>query len=140
MGKGIWHRVIIDKYLCNLTVTDWIRLRSLQQSGVSKIWGGFLKVVYLILHGLSWNLGSGHLIDLGKDRILGMGDRSFLSINLMDALKDQNILTLAQARNISSDQTISSYWLTNEDLGLEGDLALEWDLYRRSLIDSGALI
>jgi hypothetical protein len=140
MGEGIWHRVIIDKYLCNSTVTNWLRSRSFQQSGVSKIWGGLLKVVYLILHGLSWNPGSGHLIDLGKDQILGMGDSSFLSINLLDALKDQNILSLAQARNLTSDQSFSSYWLTSDDLGFEGDLALEWDLYRRALIDSGALI
>jgi hypothetical protein len=140
MGEGVWHRVIIDKYLCNTNVITWLRSRSFQQSGVSKIWGGLLKVVYLILHGLSWNLGSGHLIALGKDWILGMGDNSFLSIHLQDALRDKDIQTLAQMRNPFNDQTTSSYWLTSDELGLEGDLALEWEMYRRALIDSGALI
>jgi hypothetical protein len=32
---------------------------------------------------------------------------------------------------------IFSIWLTNDDLGPVGDLALEWEMFRRALIDSG---
>jgi hypothetical protein len=32
---------------------------------------------------------------------------------------------------------IFSNWLTNDDLGMVGDLALEWEMFRRALIDSG---
>jgi hypothetical protein len=59
LGKGIWHRVIIDKYLHNSTVINWFRSWSFQQSGASRIWNGLIKVVHLITHGLSWNPGKG---------------------------------------------------------------------------------
>jgi hypothetical protein len=58
MGKGIWHKIIMDKYLGNINVSTWLRSSSFIQNGVSKIWSGLLKVTYLILHGISWNPGS----------------------------------------------------------------------------------
>jgi hypothetical protein len=70
-GEGIWHRVIIDKYLHNLTVINWLRSYSFQLNGASRIWSGLLKVIHLITHGLCWNPGTGQLIALGKDRIWG---------------------------------------------------------------------
>jgi hypothetical protein len=67
-------------------------------------------------------------------------DSSILANNLLSVLNKQNIITLAQARNFSDDQLLSSYWLCSNDLGLEGKLAKEWDQFRWALIDSGALI
>ena len=89
MGKGIWHKIIMDKYLDNKNVTSRLRSNSFIQNGVSKIWSGLLKVTYLILHGISWNLGIGDLVSLGKDRILGVGDSSFLFSPLQESLKEK---------------------------------------------------
>jgi hypothetical protein len=77
---------------------------------------------------------------LGKDRILGMGDHSFLSSNLLLELKDQNILTLAQANKLSDDHSLLSSWLSSIDFHLTRDLAQEWEEYRSALSASGALI
>jgi hypothetical protein len=140
MSGGIWHRVIMDKYLPHTTVKNWFRSQTFQQKASSRIWSGLLKSVHLITHWLSWNPGSGQLIALGKDRILGMGENSFLSINLMSALNHRNILTLAQARRHSDSQHLSSYWLSSSDLGFSGDIAAEWDQFRWALIDSGAFL
>jgi hypothetical protein len=140
MGEGIWHRVIIDKYLLQNSVTNWLRTQSFRKNGISRIWSGLTKVLYLILHGLSWIPGNGISIKIGKDRILGMGDRSFFSSNLLSVLKDQNILTLAQVRKNSGDQSLVSSWLSSTDLELEGDLAREWEQFRSALSASGALI
>jgi hypothetical protein len=104
MGEGIWHRVILDKYLPHSTVINWLRSHSFHQNASSRIWSGLLKVVHLITHWLSWNPGMGQLIALGKDRILGLGKNSFLSSNIMSALKQRNIITLAQARKHSDCQ------------------------------------
>jgi hypothetical protein len=92
MGEGIWHRVVIKKYLHWATVINWLRSQYFKQTGMSRIWSGLLKVIYLILHGLSWIPRTGQLITLGKDQILGMGDSSFLSCNLLTVLKEKKHL------------------------------------------------
>jgi len=74
---------------------NWLRTHFFRKTGISRIWSGLLQVFYLILHGLSWIPGNGIFINLGKDRILGMGDFSFLLSNLLLVLKDQNILSFA---------------------------------------------
>jgi hypothetical protein len=130
----------MDKYLPHSTVTNWLRSHSFKQKASSKIWSGLLGSVHLILHWLSWNPGSGQLITLGKDRILGMDTHSILSLILVSALNQRNIITLAQARGHSDNQHLYNYWLSSRDLGLSGDMAIEWDLYRRALIDSGVLL
>jgi hypothetical protein len=78
-SSGIWHRVIKYKYLPHSTIKNWFRSPTFQQKSTSSIWGGLLKSVHLINHWLSWNPGSGQLIEIGEDRILGMGEKSFLS-------------------------------------------------------------
>jgi hypothetical protein len=69
-----------------------------------------------------------------------MGDNSFIFSNLLTMLKEKNITTLARVRNLSENQSISSYWLSASDLGLEGDIALEWKLFRSELAQSDVLI
>jgi hypothetical protein len=73
-GNGIWHRVICDKYIHEISVITWLRSSSFQVSRVSRIWSGLVKVIHLITHGLFWILGNGSQIALGKDGILGMGN------------------------------------------------------------------
>jgi hypothetical protein len=82
MCDRIWHKVIIDKYLPHTTIKNWFRSPTFHQKATSRIWNGLLKSVHLITHWLSWTLGSGQLIALGRDMILGMGDKSFLSFNI----------------------------------------------------------
>jgi hypothetical protein len=74
---------------------------------------------------------------IGKDMILGLGNTSFLSQELLFSLKQKNITFLYQARGIIRPGTISSQWKDSDELGLTGDLAKEWDLYCRALIGSG---
>jgi hypothetical protein len=94
MCDCIWNKVIIDKYLPPTTVKYWLRSLSFLHKSASGFWRGLLKAIHLITHWLTWSLGSGHLIALGRDRILGMGDKYFLSSPLLSALKNQNITSL----------------------------------------------
>jgi hypothetical protein len=140
MCDGIWHRVIKDKYLPHTIVLNWFRSPTFHQKATSRIWYGLLKSVHLITHWLSWTPGSGQLIALGRDMILGMGDKSFLSSNLLSELRQRNITSLSQARRHIDPLSSSSFWINSTELGFTGDMATEWDRFQRELIDSGAFL
>jgi hypothetical protein len=137
MKNGIWHRVIKDKYLPHGTMTRWLRSATTSTTQGSQTWRNLLKSLHIILHWLAWSPGSGHSIILGKDLILGMGKDSILSEDLVVSLNQKNVYYLYQASRDLCPGTICSIWLDSEDLGLAGDLALEWEMFRRALIDSG---
>jgi hypothetical protein len=102
---GIWHKIIKDKYLQNSTIVNWLRSTSFKQNSASRIWNSLLKSVHLITHWLSWLLGSGHLISLGRDHILRLGVRSLISRDLIEHLWMENITFLSQAKvdHVSTD-------------------------------------
>jgi hypothetical protein len=121
--------IIMDKYLTHLTVSQWLRTPNFEQRAISKIWHGLITSVHLILHWLCWAPSSGHLISIGTDRILGLGNLSLLSRSLVSLLKQNHIHTLSHARNCSNSTSLSDYWLTSFDIYLRGSLATEWDLF-----------
>jgi len=138
-SSGIWHRVIKYKYLPHTTIISWFRSHTFQQRSASSIWGRLLKSIHLINHWLRWNPRSGKLIEIGGDRILGMGEKSFLSENF-PSLHCKNIFSLAQAKR-TGDKTFSSIpWLKSNEIGLSSALATEWDIFKKALIDSGAYL
>jgi hypothetical protein len=82
----------------------------------------------------------GHLISIGRDRILGLGDRSLLSVDLTTHLKQKKIIVLAQVKNHMEHFSLTKNCLCSDDLGLAGEMAAEWDLYHWALIGVGATI
>jgi hypothetical protein len=89
------------------------------------------------VHWLAWKLGAGDSIITGKDETLGMGKVSFLFVEFIIHLNSNHVYFLFQASQALVQGSIYSNWLNNIDLGLEGDLASEWDCYRLSLIRVG---
>jgi hypothetical protein len=75
--ESIWHQVIRDKYLHNSTLINWIRRPSHNCNSTSRIWSSLIRSIPIINHWLSWCPGAGHLISIGRDRILGIGDSPF---------------------------------------------------------------
>jgi ribonuclease HI len=96
-----------------------------------------LNALPLLLHWLAWKPGAGSSIITGKDEILGLGKRSFLSAELINLLNNNQVYFLYQARKASVQGTICTNWLDSRDLGLVGDLAMEWEHYRQNLIETG---
>jgi hypothetical protein len=137
MKNGIWHRVIKDKYLPHGTIARWLRSTTNVVVQGSQTWRNLLKSLHIILHWLVWSPGSGQSIIIGKDLILGHGKSMILSEDLVTNLNQKSVYYLYQARSELRPGTICSIWLTSDDLGLVGDLALEWEMFRRALIDSG---
>jgi hypothetical protein len=103
----------------------------------SQTWRNLLKSLHLVLHWLCWSPGSGHSILLGKDMILGLGKASIFTQELVASLNQRNIHYLYQASRVLRPGTICSTWLESDELGLVGEQAIEWNIFRRSLIGSG---
>jgi hypothetical protein len=97
----------------------------------------FFRNLSLLLHWIAWNPGSGHSIIIGKDRILGMGIKAFLSAELLQTLNQNSVHYLSQANKDLRPGTICSTWYDSGDLNLSGVLATEWEGYRSALIESG---
>jgi hypothetical protein len=74
---------------------------------------------------------------IGKDCILGMGDATILSGDLITALNLKGVFYLFQANSVPRPGMICPNWLTSADLELEGLLALEWQNFRCALINTG---
>jgi hypothetical protein len=134
---SIWQKVIKEKYLHNATLINWIRQSSHQCTSASRIWTSLSRALPVINHWLSWYPGAGHLIVVGRDRILGMGDRSFLSDELITSLKEKNVSTLAQASTERNPITFAEVWRSSEELELLGAHAIEWNNYTMELSHAG---
>jgi hypothetical protein len=130
---SIWHRIILDKYLGNRPVIAWICRSSQLHQKASSIWSGLTSTFFVILHWLRWRPGSGNLISLGRDKLIGLEDRSILSEPLLSHLHSLNIRWLAQARIPSSDCPFPDRWITCEMLGITRATASEWELFVSSL-------
>jgi hypothetical protein len=137
MKEGIWNKVIKDKYIPHCSVVTWFRSAPATTSSASQTWKNLLKSLHLITHWLSWRLGSGHSVLLGLDYILGLGNSSFLTRQLITELNRNNMVYLYQALGESRPGYLSDHWKTSEEIGLSGNLAVEWDAYCRDLIGAG---
>jgi hypothetical protein len=126
---GIWHKVIMDKYFSHVTVINWLRLESQKVQSASRIWTSLTNSVHIINQWLAWSPGSRHLIALGRDNILGIGDKSFLSTELLSILNQKKIIVLAQASEGIDPISLSEIWINNNSLGISGEFAKEWDDY-----------
>jgi cbb3-type cytochrome oxidase subunit 1 len=131
--EGIWHSVIKDKYLSHFSVATSFRTINNIARATSQNWKNLEKSVNLITHWLCWNPGSRHSVIVGKDCILGLGNFSFLSPQLLTSLKFNNIRYLYQARGTYRTGFLSVSWKTSDDIGLTSDLALEWDDFCKGL-------
>jgi hypothetical protein len=70
-------------------VSTWFRLENRTHGEFSPVWRNLLKALPLLDHWLCWKTGNGETIQAGRDHIMGMGLNSFLSKELLAALKVQ---------------------------------------------------
>ena len=77
---------------------------------------------------------------IGKDRILGMGDATLLSEELLVAINGKGIFFLYQAQKEAQVGIITLNWFSSTDLELTRQLQEEWSLFRRALILNGVFL
>jgi hypothetical protein len=95
--SSLWQKVIKGKYLHNVTLLNWIRQPTHHNNAASRMWNSLCRTFPVIIQWLCWCPGTGHLISIGRDRILGLGDRAFLSEELITLLNGKKVNSLAQA-------------------------------------------
>ena len=101
-------------------MVDWLRRKRFSTRDASIIWRGFLQSLPWMGAHLSWQVGDGKNVLLGIDPIIGLHSSFSLPEDLRTYLEDMNIYTLEQARNTLHHA--QNYWLTAEELDLEGSL------------------
>lgn len=130
---GVWSKVIKDKYIPHCSIVTWLRSTTSTVLSASQTWRNLLKSLHLITHWLSWRPGSDHLVQVGIDSILGLGQVSFFTSHLLSELRRNHVVYLYQAIGVGRSRILSDYWKTGEELGLVGILVKEWDAYRKNL-------
>jgi hypothetical protein len=138
--KGLWHNIVMDKYLRHSDVIQWFISTNFEASIASRIWRNLLKSIHLLLHWQRWLPGSGEQILIGRDCILGMGENSLLSQPLHDHLSRKEVKMLVNARNPQGVSELSDLWLCSGSLGLNGTLAEEWNNFTKGLTVAGVYL
>jgi len=78
-------------------------------------------------------LGSWHSIVLGKDRITGMEQKSYLSHDLISALNSKNVFFLFQATRTHRSGSFLNDSKVSLELALPANLATEWTSFFHQL-------
>jgi hypothetical protein len=140
MQKGLWNRIIKDKYIPFISVACWLRTMNVVNAKGSNTWKHLLKSLHILLHWVAWRPGTRHSILVGRDHILGMGEGAILSEEMIIAINRKGVHYLYQVHCEPCVGMIGLNWLSSNDLGLEDDLSLEWKFFHRSLINVGVLL
>ena len=103
LKDGLWHHVLITKYLKNLSMVAWLRDKRFCTRRVSIIWRGFLQTLPWLGRHLAWQVGNGSDILIGVDSIISAHSSFILPEELRSYPEDLDICTLSQAHNILPD-------------------------------------
>jgi hypothetical protein len=106
---------------------NWLRFELFQYVSGSKIWNSLIKVIPLITNWLSWKLGTGHIVAIEREKILGLGADSILSNLLINALRQKHVSVLAQAWTPQEQDSLLTTWYNILELELIGNFEVEWD-------------
>jgi hypothetical protein len=67
MVHGLWHEVVLKKYLRKKSVVDWFREGRKNWVGISNIWRALTSSLPIITEWLAWKPGNGKDIKIGVD-------------------------------------------------------------------------
>jgi len=108
-----------------------------KQRRASPFWRGLISASPVILHWLRWLPGSGTEILIGRDKIIGLDNRSILSPPLHERLSSLNLVHLSQAKSAAHMFPHPDLWLHSNVLLLRGPMASEWDAFTGALKSAG---
>jgi hypothetical protein len=140
MVPGLWHEVILKKYLKKKSVTEWLREGMKNWIGISNIWRALISSLPILTEWLVWNPGNGRDIRIGADPMVGSQHYYKLSGNLITTLKQKGIISLANVEIADVENSFITRWKKVDLLGLVGEQKDEWDKYIKGLIGSGFVL
>lgn len=92
--------------------------------------------VNIIEKGLTWSVGDGTHIRLGRDPWIGCSEGFSLSQGFVSTLKHKGPYNLNQVANPQASTIWSPGWFQGRDLNLIDDRLEEWGRYTRDLLNS----
>lgn len=128
VGNCIWSHIIIEKYMSGKDFTIWIRDGAKRKTCASYIWGSVMKNIQWLLNFLRWDVGDGTQVEIDLNAVKGFSGNHTLSVPLLDFLCDKGIFYLNQFHKMRNNFSIFHSWLKEVELGLHGNLAVEWGI------------
>jgi hypothetical protein len=107
---SMWQEILYRKFISPTSIEDWIRNPKKLHKGGSNFLKARSQVTHLITKHLYWKIGNGERVRLGTNCWAGQGPSYKMSMHLVDALRNRNLLTLHQ---VVKDPRISpKAWIT----------------------------
>ena len=132
---------MIKKYLKGVEVVFWLRTNNNKFLVASNFWKNFMGSLHLVKRWLTWLVGNGTRVQNIQDPFIGCDHMYKLSDALVRHLNDLQVYSFTHITYTSSlNSSNTQDWLSLVDLGLEGEMAIEWSGYMEMLRNSGVTI
>eukprot|EP00253_Pinus_taeda_P027771 PITA_27771 len=109
-SENLWTRVVKRKYIDPMTLDNWIRDPNKKGKNISVIWKATSEAFKVIEQGLSWQVGCGENVKIGRDPWVGCNERYALSQGLIRHLESKGILHLHQIEKIGHSSIWGQAW------------------------------
>jgi hypothetical protein len=139
-GNGLWHEVIIKKYLKILSMNDFLRKWNSNVKGMSNFWKALYDYFSIVIDWLDWNPGTRKDIRIGLDPLIGSHYYYKFSENLFSLLHSKGIFTLDQVFLVDPMLAHMFIWKISKSLELVGEKKQEFENYVRGLKHSGFIL
>jgi len=116
--ENLWTKIVKRKYIDPSPLEDWIRNPEKKDGKVSTIWKETIEAFQVIEQGLSWKVGNGENIRIGRDPWVGCSENFALSPGLIRHLASKGIVYLKQVEKIGASSIWGQAWKSGEELNI----------------------
>eukprot|EP01018_Ginkgo_biloba_P034237 Gb_24170 [translate_table: standard] len=127
--NGLWSKVMIQKYIEQDSMEDWIRRPTKTHNNASIIWKVVVLAFPLVGTWLVWTVGRGNRVRLEEDPWAGCGGFHRLSEGLLQGLQERGLFNLCQVVDPGLSSVWRQEWMSSGTLGLVDDAAEEWEAF-----------
>eukprot|EP00253_Pinus_taeda_P025127 PITA_25127 len=138
--ENLWTRVVKRKYIDPVPLEVWIWSPNKKGRNCSVIWKATSEAFKIIEQGLSWQVGNGENIRIGRDPWVGCNDLFALPPGLLAHLDSKGIHKLSQIAIMELYSIWGQEWKSVEDLGIDPTWRIEWQAYTHELKRSNVRI
>lgn len=99
LGQGIWKIVIMDKYLRNRSIDEWLRDDQRGSWYMPNMWNNCMSSSSILVKWIAWLPRNGRKVRIGLDPIIGMGWNFKISNSLLNEIHGKGIFYLNKIRS-----------------------------------------
>eukprot|EP00253_Pinus_taeda_P008165 PITA_08165 len=139
-SDNLWTRVVKRKYIDPMPLETRIRDPNKKGRNISVVWKATSEAFKVIEQGLSWQVGNGENVKIGRDPWVGFNDRYALTQGLIRHLEMKGIYNLHQIEKIGHSSIWGQAWMSGEDLDLDPVWWDDWNIFTQELSRSNVRI